>query len=180
MPSEAEWEYSCRGGSESAYSFGADASDLGKYAWCDENAWDIGEKYAHEVGQKRGNGFGLHDMHGNVWEWCGDYYRKDYYNNSPKRDPTGLDEGTFRVLRGGGWSFPSQFCRSANRIRFSADFRNYYPGFRVLRVASASTSSILYEPNEQVNEPSSAETPNGFQVPDFKSANPFDRSKPKD
>ena len=133
MPSEAEWEYSCRGGSESAYSFGDDALDLGKYAWCHENAWDIGEKYAHEVGQKRGNGFGLHDMHGNVWEWCGDYYGKDYYNNSPKRDPTGPDEGTDRVSRGGSGDCSSRGCRSASRSRLSPDYRLSSLGFRVLR-----------------------------------------------
>ena len=133
LPSEAEWEYSCRGGSESAYSFGADASDLGKYAWCDENAWDIGEKYAHEVGQKLSNRFGLHDMHGNVYEWCGDYDDSEYYSNSAKRDPMGPDGGSNRVYRGGGWNDSFRLCRSAYRYGNSPDRRGYYLGFRVLR-----------------------------------------------
>ena len=133
LPSEAEWEYSCRGGSESAYSFGADASDLGKYAWYHENANDIGERYAHEIGEKLSNHFGLHDMHGNAWESCGDYYDSEYYSNSVKRDPMGPDEGTLRVSRGGGWFLSSQLCRSAFRGRFSPDDRYFSLGFRVLR-----------------------------------------------
>ena len=131
LPSEAEWEYACRGGSESAYSFGDAASDLGKYAWFYDNASSVGEKYAHEVGQKLANDFGLHDMHGNVWEWCGDLYGD--YDSSETRDPTGASDGANRVYRGGCWNFSSQSCRSALRIRFSPGFRDCDLGFRVLR-----------------------------------------------
>ena len=133
LPSEAEWEYSCRGGSESAYSFGADASELGRHAWFGDNADSVGEEYAHEVGQKRGNGFGLHDMHGNAWEWCGDYYDSEYYSNSAQRDPMGPDGGTLRVSRGGSWLDSSQNCRSALRLWNSPDNLNHFLGFRVLR-----------------------------------------------
>ena len=133
LPSEAEWEYACRGGSESAYSFGADASELGAHAWFNDNTDSVGEEYPHEVGQKRGNGFGLHDMHGNVWEWCGDYYDSEYYSNSVKRDPVGPDEGSDRVYRGGSWNNSSQLCRSAFRNGYSPDNRDYLLGFRVLR-----------------------------------------------
>ena len=133
LPSEAEWEYACRVGSESAYSFGADASELGRHAWFEDNADSVGEEYSHEVGQKRGNGFGLHDMHGNVWEWCGDYYDSEYYSNSAQRDPMGPDEGTLRVLRGGCWGNSSQNCRSARRFGRSPVNRFSFLGFRVLR-----------------------------------------------
>ena len=131
LPSEAEWEYACRGGSELAYSFGDAASDLGKYAWFDDNADSIGEDYAHEVGQKRANDFGLHDMHGNAWEWCGDFYGD--YDSSETRDPTGASDGTLRVLRGGSWFNSSRSCRSADRLRRSPDLRSSFLGFRVLR-----------------------------------------------
>jgi formylglycine-generating enzyme required for sulfatase activity len=79
LPTEAEWEYACRAGTETRWSFGDDENKLGDYAWYDKNAWDIDEKYAHQVGLKKSNAFGLYDMHGNVFEWCHDYYTLDYY-----------------------------------------------------------------------------------------------------
>ena len=106
---------------------------LGRYAWFDKNAYSIGEEYAHEVGQKLGNGFGLHDMHGNVWEWCGDRYSGDYYSGSPRVDPKGPSEGSYRVFRGGSWYNDASFCRSAYRSRNSPDYRGSDLGFRVLR-----------------------------------------------
>jgi len=74
LPTEAEWEYACRAGTTTDYSFGDDASQLGQYAWYDKNAWDAGEKYAHRVGQKLPNPWALYDMHGNASEWCQDCY----------------------------------------------------------------------------------------------------------
>ena len=130
LPSEAEWEYACRAGSETDYSFGVDAADLGKHAWFNDG---IGERYAHEGGQKLGNNFGLYDMHGNVCEWCGDWYRDDYYESSPPRDPMGPDEGSDRVNRGGTWLNGAQNCRSAFRYGNSPDYRYFNLGFRVLR-----------------------------------------------
>ena len=115
LPSEAEWEYACRGGTQTTFSFGNDASELGDFAWYDANARDVDEEYAHKVGEKRSNGFGLHDMHGNVWELCSDWFGKDYYNESPKRDPIGPNGGTNRICRGGCWLEPSESCRSASR-----------------------------------------------------------------
>ena len=133
LPSEAEWEYACRGGSDSVYSFGDDLDDLGRYAWFRENADVVGEEYAHEVGLKLGNGFGLHDMHGNVWEWCLDRYDSGYYVVSPIVDPKGPSEGSKQANRGGSWNNYASFCRSADRSRGSPDYRYYNRGFRVLR-----------------------------------------------
>ena len=134
LPSEAEWEYACRGGTKTAFSFGEDASELVKHAWFEKNSTLVGEKHAHEVGEKRGNSFGLHDMHGNVWEWCADWYGE--YANSPVRDPKGLDDGSDRVYRGGGWDSSPQRCRCSSRDGDWLGIRSGVLGFRVLRSSS--------------------------------------------
>jgi formylglycine-generating enzyme len=133
LPTEAEWEYACRAGTETTWSFGNDDKELGDYAWHKENALDISEKYAHQVGLKKPNAFGLYDMHGNVWEWCDDYYGEDYYKQSPAQDPTGPTSGSSRVLRGGMWNSGSRISRSAFRLRLTADFYYFGIGFRVVR-----------------------------------------------
>jgi sulfatase modifying factor 1 len=132
LPTEAEWEYACRAGTETAWSFGNDEKDLGDYAWYRENAWDIDEKYAHQVELKKPNAFGLYDMYGNVYEWCHDYFEEDYYKQSPAKDPTGPTSGSSRVLRGGSWYYFTRFTRSASRNRSDAR-RNSYNGFRLVR-----------------------------------------------
>ncbi|MCA9129784.1 MAG: SUMF1/EgtB/PvdO family nonheme iron enzyme [Planctomycetales bacterium] len=129
LPTEAEWEYACRGGTTTAYSFGADASQLSRYAWFNENAWDQDEKYAHPVAQKMANPFGLYDMHGNVYEWCSDWHGE--YSSGSVTDPRGPGRGSYRVSRGGSWNFNARYCRSAYRINGSPDYRNDYLGFRV-------------------------------------------------
>ncbi|MEQ8791501.1 MAG: SUMF1/EgtB/PvdO family nonheme iron enzyme [Pirellulaceae bacterium] len=131
LPTEAEWEYACRGGSTTKYSFGASDTSLKDHAWFEVNAWDVDEKYAHSVGQKRANAFGLYDMHGNVWEWCQDWYGEDYYANSPGNDPRGPSEGSYRVYRGGGWSPAAWDCRSAFRSGYNPSLRISILGFRV-------------------------------------------------
>jgi formylglycine-generating enzyme required for sulfatase activity len=130
LPTEAEWEYACRAGTETRWSFGNDEKVLGDYAWYHKNADDIGEKYAHQVGLKKTNPYGLYDMHGNVWEWCHDYFGEDYYKQSPEQDPTGPARGSFRVLRGGSWASVTRGTRSARRSR-----RNFsvFIGFRLVR-----------------------------------------------
>ena len=112
LPTEAQWECACRAGTETRYSFGEDASNLGDYAWFDENAWDLDEKYAHRVGQKRSNRWGLRDMHGNVWEWSRDIWADKLAGG---RDPLVTSGGSVRVLRGGCWGSAARGCRSANR-----------------------------------------------------------------
>jgi formylglycine-generating enzyme required for sulfatase activity len=133
LPTEAEWEYACRAGAKTTWSFGDDENKLGDYAWYRENAWDIDEKYAHQVRLKKPNAFGLYDMHGNVHEWCHDYFEEDYYKQSPAKDPTGPTSGSSRVLRGGAWNFFTRDSRSAARDRLDADYRFYGNGFRLVR-----------------------------------------------
>ena len=125
LPTEAEWEYACRAGTTTAWSFGDAESLLGDFAWFRDNA----EETTHAVGQKKPNAFGLYDMHGNVWEWCSDWHG-DYASGSAT-DPTGPSSGSDRVLRGGSWLNPAGYCRSAFRIRFNQSRRNSNYGFRL-------------------------------------------------
>ena len=134
LPTEAEWEYACRAGTTTAYSFGDDASQLGKYAWHYKNAWGIGEKYAHRVGQKLPNPWGLYDMHGNAWEWCQDWYAP-YGSEKVVSDPMGTAQDGGRVLRGGSsYLIYAQNVRSAYRLSFlNPVYRYVYFGFRAAR-----------------------------------------------
>jgi len=130
LPTEAEWEYACRAGSTTRYSFGDSAETLGDYAWWDENS----DVTTHPVGRKKPNAWGLHDMHGNVWEWCADWYGGDYYSQSPPSDPNGPSFGASRVLRGGSWGLflPDGF-RCAFRCYLDPVDRHVTFGFRVAR-----------------------------------------------
>jgi formylglycine-generating enzyme required for sulfatase activity len=118
LPTEAEWEYACRAGSQTKYSFGDNESQLGDCAWYNQNAC----RQTHPVGEKKPNAWGLYDMHGNVWEWCSDWYGD--YPEGDLRDPAGAREGTRRVGRGGGWSLGAEYCRSANRADLLPSYRN--------------------------------------------------------
>ena len=132
LPTEAEWEYACRGGSDTVFSFGDDAAGLENYAWFRESAKNVGETYPHQVGQKRANGFGLHDMLGNVIEWCSDWYAEDYQPKSPSIDPKGPASGTEHIMRGGSWSSFAASCRSARRVWNTPVSRAHYNGFRLV------------------------------------------------
>jgi formylglycine-generating enzyme required for sulfatase activity len=127
LPTEAEWEYAARAGSTARYSYGDGEGSLGNYAWYSANS---GSK-THEVGTKQPNEWGLYDMHGNVWEWCGDWYGA--YSSSAQIDPTGATSGSYRVIRGGSWNYVAVNLRSANRYSNSPSFRSYNLGFRVVR-----------------------------------------------
>ena len=127
LPTEAEWEYAARAGTDSTFSFGDDTASLGQYAWYEGNS---GEK-PHPVGQKKPNAWGLYDMHGNVWEWVQDWYGENYYRKSPGTDPKGPSSGSYRVGRGGSWVDSSGFCRSAQRICLIPGGRRFDRGFRL-------------------------------------------------
>jgi formylglycine-generating enzyme required for sulfatase activity len=133
LPTEAEWEYACRAGTTTRLGFGDSDSSLGDYAWFEGNAYDVDQKYAHPVGQKKPNPWGLYDMHGNVWEWCSDYYGKEYYSNSPSVDPNGPSSGKARCLRGGSWVNPEFLLRCSFRGGPAPVTRGSNVGFRVVR-----------------------------------------------
>lgn len=124
LPTEAEWEYGCRGGSKMAYSFGANKQLLVDYGWYKDNS----DLKTHLVGQKKPNAWGLYDMHGNVWEWCWDWY--DEYPNVSVLDPIGPSTGEFRVFRGGSYNFQAALSRAALRDRFPP--KHSICGFRVV------------------------------------------------
>jgi len=125
LPTEAEWEYACRAGSKSAYSFGDERDSLDGNAWFYEN----GHGKTHPVGQKKPNAWGLYDIHGNVWELCSDWYGE--YPKGAVSDPVGPREGWYRVRRGGSWGLAAARCRSASRIREHASRLFGNCGFRV-------------------------------------------------
>jgi formylglycine-generating enzyme required for sulfatase activity len=131
LPTEAEWEYACRAGTTTFWSFGDDESRLREYAWYRDNAWNVGEQYAHRVGTKLPNPWGLYDMHGNVWEWVQDWY--GIYTANAQVDPMGPGLGSNRVIRSGGFDNNALPLRSAFRhINLPSD-RYYTFGVRLLR-----------------------------------------------
>lgn len=128
LPTEAEWEYACRAGAQSTYSFGDDEEQLQDFAWYDKNS---GGK-THHVGRKKPNAWGLYDMHGNVWEWVQDWYDRNYYKNSPGENPRGPDRGESRVVRGGSWMVFRGGARASYRLGYSPDSGYYVVGFRLI------------------------------------------------
>ena len=155
LPTEAQWEYACRAGSTTRYCFGDDdtvsgqerailagktahigpfivETQLGVYAWYNANSGET----TYPVGQKKPNGWGLFDMHGNVWEWSADRYDSSYYAASPADDPLGPASGWDYVARGGGWGSIAGNCRSAVRNHSAPGFAGYNLGFRVCRVTA--------------------------------------------
>jgi formylglycine-generating enzyme required for sulfatase activity len=131
LPSEAEWEYACRAGTTTAYSFGDDVNDLTHYAWYKGNS----KGYDPPVGAKKANPWGLHDMHGYVWEWCADDWHPSYEGAPSDGSAWGDGKAKERVARGGAWSYSDADCRSAFRRAFAADTRSDAVGFRCVRAA---------------------------------------------
>jgi formylglycine-generating enzyme required for sulfatase activity len=138
LPTEAEWEYACRAGTKTVFhpgndfhSYLANINGLGYSSYGKETSGPF-YRCTVKVGEYKRNDFGLFDMHGNVQEWCADWYAEDYYKKSPKNDPPGPKDGTERVLRGGSWPSSAKACRSAARNHLPPDDKTYTTGFRVV------------------------------------------------
>jgi formylglycine-generating enzyme required for sulfatase activity len=138
LPTEAEWEYACRAGSSTPFHFGR--SLAAAQANCNGNfpyggaARGVFLRRTAAAGAYGPNAWGLHEMHGNVWEWCADWYDDDYYRRGPRKDPPGPAEGDARVMRGGSWFGEARLCRAAHRLWAGPTARNKFTGFRVVCV----------------------------------------------
>ena len=135
LPTEAEWEYACRAGSITPWCFGDQVLEVAEYAWFYDNS----AMETHPVGQRKPNAWGLYDMHGNVMEWCYDWYNESHYQQYVEGDtenPTGPDEGQVKVLRGGAWQFGAEATRCAYRNSSAPEAFAAVIGFRVCRNAS--------------------------------------------
>lgn len=136
LPTEAEWEYACRAGTETVFNTGKNittdqANYDGQYPYADYPK-GMYRECTTDAGTFEPNAWGLYDMHGNVWEWCSDWYEEEYYTNSPDTDPKGPASGEFRVIRGGSWFSGAVMCRSARRYsQYPTNTKNYL-GFRLV------------------------------------------------
>jgi formylglycine-generating enzyme required for sulfatase activity/serine/threonine protein kinase len=137
LPTEAEWEYACRAGTITAYYTGEGEAALKEAGWYTGNS----APKTHPVGQKKPNVWGLHDMHGNVWEWVEDIYGREYYTESPPADPPGPEVGGDHVMRGGAWTLVQRECRSAFRYHYYGGTKTHDYGFRVVVEPSFGTFS---------------------------------------
>ncbi len=136
LPNEAQWEYACRAGTSTPFSFGDNISTEqvnynGNYPYGNAKKGEFRAKTA-PVKSLPPNGWGLYEMHGNVWEWCSDWFW-DHYEKDKQVDPTGPKKGADRVLRGGSWISGGRYVRSASRDRYSPDNRDYFTGLRLAR-----------------------------------------------
>jgi formylglycine-generating enzyme required for sulfatase activity len=170
LPTEAEWEYACRAGSMGKYCFGDDEAQLPQYAWLKPGS----QGKPQPVGQKLPNRWGLYDMHGDVWQWCNDWYGEETYTASPTDNPRGPATGIMRVLRGGAWDCTADKCRAAYRhketpVYSDACFGADSYGFRRARrgdvggkgttIAAVPRSTRASEPEKKVEKPAPAVQP---------------------
>jgi formylglycine-generating enzyme required for sulfatase activity len=143
LPTEAEWEYACRAGTTTPFNTG-ETINTDQANYDGNHIYGSGEKGVYRekttpVGTFKPNAWGLYDMHGNVWQWCEDWYDEDYYKNSPVADPIGPAQGANRVLRGGSWCGVPNYCRSAFRYCRIPSYDVNFPGFRVVLVIPVAT-----------------------------------------
>lgn len=131
LPTEAEWERGCRAGTATIFAFGDDIGQTAAHAWIEENTIVSGAAHAHDVAKRPANQWGLHDMHGNVMEWCSDWY--EAYGRRPQSDPKGPEFGSVRVCRGGSWLNLANQTSSAHRTAFHPSFRSPFIGFRLAK-----------------------------------------------
>ena len=151
LPTEAEWEYACRAGTRTRFWFGDDANNLGEFAWFLKNS----DANSHPVGQKKPNNWGLYDIHGNVFQWCADWYDVSY-GESPVVDPRGPSASTGRVIRGGSWRETYRGCRSASRTSSAPFARGKDIGFRV--VVDLPAARAVESPSTPATNPAGATT----------------------
>jgi len=133
LPTEAEWEYACRAETTTKFSNNALKETLSQYAWYYGNAFIKDEMYAHEVGTRKPNKWEVYDMMGNVYEWCSDWYRRNYYNKSPVYNPAGAMYGKCKAVRGGDWARTDYFLRVASRRYYSPHYKDINVGFRLAK-----------------------------------------------
>ncbi len=133
LPTETEWEYACRAGSKTKFIHGNTRANLYRFAWYYDNAFRKKEMYAHEVGTLKPNNWGFYDMTGNVYEWCSDWYSRNYYNKSPVQNPQGPMYGKYKVVRGGDWARNDYFLRVASRRYYSPHYKDINVGFRLAK-----------------------------------------------
>lgn len=129
LPSEAEWEYCCRAGTTTAYSFGDKVADLGEYAWYKENS----KGNDPPVGVKKANPWGLYDMHGYIWEWCADDWHPNHKNAPANGEPRSIPRSQKKVIRGGSWATNAEQCRCAARAPMAVMGKDDKIGFRCVR-----------------------------------------------
>lgn len=149
LPTEAEWEFACRAGTASDFSWGrnfngypvssADSTEFASYAVWAGNSWHLSSDNpafgTHPAGMRKANAYGLHDMHGNLWEWCHDWFDASYYQVSPAVDPAGPATGDWHSLRGGSWGNEPVLIRASNRGFVTPDYLFNFIGFRTVRNA---------------------------------------------
>lgn len=159
LPYQSEWEYACRAGSQTPYFYGSDPEELGSYAWFNDNSGNE----TQPVGEKQPNRWGLYDMHGNVWEWCADWF------GEYPAGPVGPKHGVYRVLRGGGIANAPVACRSAYRIRFTPSLRNRVSGFRIaltaMETATKSPAKVDQPSDKRTDEADKLPTPSSEESP---------------
>lgn len=155
LPTEAEWEYCCRAGTATRFSCGDEPEKLRNYAWflsiqpplsrpnkgLPRDGTTMNERYAHRVAKKLPNAWGLYDMHGNVDEWCQDWYGD--YGNASVVDPVGPKDGQFRVSRGGAWLSNAHACASGARFPAPSKPRTSTLGFRVVRTSQSTQTKPM-------------------------------------
>ncbi|MBM4037090.1 MAG: hypothetical protein FJ290_01135 [Planctomycetes bacterium] len=150
LPTEAEWEWACRAGAATRFSFVDSDANLGDYAWYDANS----KSRTHPVGEKRPNAWALHDMHGSVWEWCASPYAEPYDGSESKGEDA---PSRLRVVRGGSWRTALRACRAVRRGRFTPVYRDSHLGFRIACSAGASgvpEATKAAAPEPEPKEPS--------------------------